>query len=113
MSVSSWRSVEPESEQLWFAVIDRLRDGPVREVCPSCSQAALRLFFLPGEDARGMVTHGGLWIWCPVCRRHMHMTSDVPPWWEPEVGVSDDLLEPVPTWLEEHWSELRISQLIT
>jgi hypothetical protein len=42
----------------------------------------------------------------------MHMTSDTPSWWEPEVGVSDDDLEPAPAWLDEHWNELKISRIV-
>lgn len=113
MTTFDWRSVEDAGEPAWFALIDRLGVEPVRASCPSCGESTLRFYFSrPPDGLDDGAAHGGLWIWCPSCRRFMHMSVAVPGWWRTQDHVDDDDLQPEPAWLEAHWSELHISNTV-
>jgi hypothetical protein len=108
MMADVWVSVEEAAEPEWFEVIRRLIDAPTIDVCPSCHQAALRFFYLRGDD--DATSHGGMWVWCPACRRFMHLTAAVPDWWVDEADVAVEDLDPEPVWLDANWARLRIGR---
>lgn len=105
MTKRAWRDVERSAEKAWFAVMGGIFTGQITsDLCPSCSNAELRYFYLRSHES---TTHrGGFWIWCPACRRFMHTSGSVPRWWRDVPGVTGKLLEPQPEWLEAHWDEI-------
>lgn len=103
---ADWRDVESAFESPWFEIIERLNKTPIVAECPSCHAATLRVFFAAEPPER---RRGGMWIWCPRCRRYMHFSSLIPEWWQ-DILIGGDLL-PEPDWLEEHWNSLDASRL--
>ena len=103
-----WRSVEPDAEPEWFALIGRIDAGPepVRAPCPCCGAESLRYFYWR-SGTRG---RGGFWIWCTACRRYMHFSGSVPGWWHDEPLADARRLTHQPAWLDRHWQQLQIAE---
>lgn len=111
MDTIAWQSVEPGDELRWFEAIRAFdaTEGPASR-CPSCARAELRAFYVRFPTPAEFHGRGGFWIWCPACRRFMHMSGTVPAWWNDVPGVDLRDLTPEPVWPESHWELITRAQ---
>ena len=74
-----------------------------RRAARPAQQARLRYFYLRFPHWTPSVNRGGLWVWCPACRRFVHGSGPVPDWWRDVPGVTVENLSPEPEVLERRW----------